>query len=103
MKRSIPKLETISQSISSHQVYYKFNKMDDHLSEKYRKGRISAAKWLNDLIYFYFQKESSFLEEFKKHIQEQKKELSKLNDGDYKQGLFDELNIIEEMIEDRAK
>jgi len=55
------------------------------------------------LIYFYIQKENNFVNEFKDHIQEQKKKLSELNDGDYRQGLFDELNIIEGMMDDRNK
>ncbi|WP_375723608.1 hypothetical protein LXN10_14010 [Arcobacter sp. KX21116] len=42
-----------------------------------------------------------FLLEFKEHIQEQKKKLSDLKDGDFKQGLYEELNIIEDMINDR--
>ncbi|MGA1932618.1 hypothetical protein ACH5BF_07830 [Arcobacter sp. YIC-464] len=99
MKKSLPKLEQLSKSLSSHQTYYKFNKMDEHLSEKYRKGRVSAAKWLNELIFFYLEKESTFIVEFKEHIQKQKAKLSNLKDGDFKQGLYDELNIIEDLLD----
>jgi len=101
MKKSIHKLENISQTLNSHQTYYAFNKIDTHLSEKYRKGRINAAKWLNELIYFYIQKEKHIIIEFKDNIQEQKKQLSLLEDGDFKDGLFDELNLIEDIIDDR--
>lgn len=101
MKKSLYKLEQISQSLNSHQTYYQFNKMEDHLTDKYRKGRINAAKWLNELIYYFIEKESMFLLEFKEHIQEQKKKISNLEEGDFKQGLFDELNIVEDMISDR--
>lgn len=100
MKRSLYKLEKISQSLNTHEVYYKFNK-DLEASEKYRKGRVSAASWLNKLIYYFVQKENGFIEEFKNHIQDKKKTLSDLNEGDFKQGLYDELNIIEEMLNDR--
>ncbi|KAB7889536.1 hypothetical protein [Poseidonibacter ostreae] len=100
MKKSLYKLEQISQSLNSHEVYYKFNK-DLDASDKYRKGRINAAKWLNELIYYFIQKESMFLVEFKEQIQEQRKKLSDLEDGDFKQALFDEFNIIEDMISDR--
>lgn len=100
MKRSLYKLEKISQSLNTHEVYYKFNK-DLEASEKYRKGRVSAASWLNELIYYFVQKENGFIEEFKNHIQDKKKTLSDLNEGDFKQGLYDELNIIEEMLNDR--
>lgn len=101
MKKSIYKLEQISKSLNSHQTYYNFNKQDCNISSKYRKGRVSAAKWLNELIFYFIQKESSFIYEFKTHIQEQKKKLLNLEDGDFKDGLFDELNIIEEMLNDR--
>ena len=103
MKRSLPKFERLSTSLTSHMTYYKFNKMDKHISEKYRKGRINAAKWLSDLIYYYVQKESSFTSEFKEHIQNQRKEISNIKDGDFKQGLYDELNIIEELLDGRIK
>ena len=103
MKKSLPKLEKISKSISSHETYYTFNKMDEHLSEKYRKGRINAAKWLNELIYLYLQKESNFINEFKELIQEQKKKLHNLKDNDFKQSLFDELNIWKKFNKDYYK
>jgi hypothetical protein len=47
------------------------------------------------------QKENNFIDEFKDNIQDQKKKLSELNDGEYKQGLFDELNIIKGFLNDR--
>lgn len=101
MKNSLHQLTKISETVSSHQTYYKFNKMDKHLTEKYRKGRVNTAKWLNELIYYFIQKESSFIIEFKEQIQEQKKNLSDLEDGDFKQGLFDELNLIENIVNGR--
>ena len=39
--------------------------------------------------------------EFKELMQQQKIDLSNLEDSDFKQGLFDELNAIEEMVNDR--
>lgn len=55
------------------------------------------VKWINLFLY---PKRKNFINEFKEQIQLQKKSLSDLNDGDFKQGLFDELNIIEEMLDD---
>lgn len=97
MKNSRPILEKISDQCFSHTRIFKFNE-DIDVSQKYRKGRITASQWLNELTYYYIQKESNFLEEFKEHIQSQKKELSNIKEGDYKQGLFDQLNSIEELI-----
>lgn len=61
--------------------FIKFNK-DLDASDKYHKGRVNTATWLNELIYYYIQKESKFILEFKKHILDKKK------------SLYDELNII---------
>ncbi|WP_375723609.1 hypothetical protein LXN10_14015 [Arcobacter sp. KX21116] len=55
MKKSLYKLEQISQSLNSNQTYFKFNK-DLEASDKYRKDRVNSAKWLNELIYYFIQK-----------------------------------------------
>jgi hypothetical protein len=39
-----------------------------------------------------YKKESKFVAEFKEHIQDKKKSLSDLNDGDFKQSLY--MNLI---------
>lgn len=100
MERSLVKLEKISESLSSHQTYYTFNKIDEHLSEKYRKGRVNTAKWLNELIYHFIKREAKFIDEFKEHIQEQRKKMSGLNEGDFKEGVYDELTIVEKLLEE---
>ena len=91
----------ISDKCYSHTTIYKFNK-DIDVSEKYRKGRITASQWLNELIYHYINKEKMFLKEFKKHIQQQKADIHKLRNGEYKKGLYDQLNEIEGLIDDRT-
>jgi len=102
MKKSLQILEEISSKCSSHTTIYKFNK-DIPVSEKYREGRITASTWLNDLIYYYISKERSFINEFQGHIQEQKIKLDMLNEGEYKKGIYDQLNEIENMVNDRVK
>ena len=75
--------------------------MYEHLSEKYRKGRVNASKWMNELIWMYIQEESEFVIKFKEHLQVQKMTMSELSDGEFKQGLFDELNLIEDLLDDK--
>lgn len=101
MKNSIHILRQISETLSNHQTFYTFNKMDEELSEKYRKGRVNASKWMNELIWMYIEKESNFILEFKEHLQQQKLNISELVDGEFKQGLFDELNLIEDLLDDK--
>ena len=56
----------------------------------------------NILKYLFFSLfESQFIVEFKEHIQEQKKKLSNLEEGDFKQGLYDKLNLVEDILNDR--
>lgn len=103
MKKSLPQLEIISKKLSSHQTYYSFNKMDTHLSSKYRSGRIKASKWMNELIYFFIEKESKLILEFKEQLDEQKKKSQDLKEGDFKQGLLDELNEIKKILDDNDR
>ena len=100
MKKSLPQFETISEILNSNQTYYSFNKMDTHLSPKYRSGRIKASKWMNELIYFFIEKESKLILEFKEQLDEQKKKSQDLKEGDFKQGLLDELNEIKKILDD---
>jgi len=100
MKKSLDILEQLSYKLNSHTTFYKFNETID-VSKRYRKGRVDASLWLNDLVFYFIQKEKSFLLEFKEEIQKQKKKLEDIKDGDYKSGLYDELNSIEDSINDR--
>jgi len=94
MKKSIKILEEISQKCYSDTTIYKFSKNLD-LPDKYKKGRIDASSWINDLIYYYIQKEKNFLTEFIQHMQDQKDVIAILNEGDYKNGLYDQLQEVE--------
>ena len=99
MKKSILILEEISQKCYSDTTEFKYSK-DNSISDKYKKGRVDASTWVNELIYHYVQKEKSFLQEFKQHIKDQKEIISIIKNGDYKQGLYDQLQIIEGRIDD---
>ena len=70
-------------------------------SDKYKKGRVDALRWINEIIYHFIQKEKNFLNEFKQHIQDQKDIIVDINDGDYKNALYDQLNEIEVKLDDR--
>jgi len=99
MKKSLDVLEQLSHKLNSHTTFYKFNETIE-ATDKYKKGRVDASLWLNDLVFYFVQKEKGFLFEFKDEIQKQKKKLESVKDGDYKNGLYDELNIIEDTIND---
>lgn len=93
MEKSLKLLEAISTECDCD--YTEFAFRNSKYSEKYKKGRVSASKWINELFYHYIQKEKNFIYEFKAHLEEQKISISQLKEGDYKQGLFDQLSKIE--------
>ena len=94
MKKSIEILEVISQRCQNHTTRFKYGKYLDE-SEKYKKGRVAASSWINELVFYFIQKEKRFLLEFREHLEEQRKMALNLKDGDYKSGLLDEISEIE--------
>lgn len=100
MEKSIKILEDLSSDCMQEKTRYQFSKMLQE-SEKYKKGRIDALNWINDIIYHFIQKEKNFLSEFKQHIQDQKDIIANINDGDYKDALYDQLNEIEVKLNER--
>ena len=100
MNTSIKTLEIISEHLNTHISFYKYNSKID-LSEKYKKGRIDASLWLNDLIWFFLKKEKNFLKDFENEISLQKNKLNDIKSLEYKKGLIDELNTIKDFINDR--
>jgi len=100
MEKSIKILEELSGDCIQEKTRYQFSKMIKK-SEKYKKGRIDALNWINDIIFHFMQKEKNFLNEFKQHIQDQKDIIVTINDGDYKNALYDQLNEIEVRLNDR--
>lgn len=87
-------LEKISKNCSSQITYYTFNKTTLDVSDKYREGRLSALKYIGELIFYYLQEEKSLSNRFKEQIDKQMKQNSCLVDNDYKNGLYDALNNI---------
>lgn len=100
MDKSIEILEEISSKCLGHKTRYNYGKHLDE-SDKYKRGRVNDSSWINELIYFFVQKERNFITEFKEHLNQQKKEEQTFKDGDYKRGLLDEIQIIEELLYDK--
>lgn len=100
MEKSIKILEDLSSDCVQEKTRYQFSKMI-HKSDKYKKGRVDALTWINDIIYHFIQKEKNFLNEFKQHIEDQKDIIANINDGDYKNALYDQLKDIEDKLDDR--
>ncbi len=97
MKKNLEHIEKISRECSEKITYYRYN---DHLpySLKYKKGRITSATWINEICFYFIQKEKRFLNEFINILEKKAEELDQLNNGDYKQGLLDEINEIKKSL-----
>ena len=100
MNKSSQKLEQISRQCERHISFYKYNSQNT-ISDKYKKGRVDASLWLNEMIYFFLNKEKNFLNDFDEEIKRQKVKVKNVKNPNYKQGLIDELSIIQELIHDR--
>ncbi len=91
-------LEEVSKHCSNQITYYKFNKTTLHISNKYRGGRLAALKYIGELSFYYLQEEKSIKHKFREQILKQIQQNSCLNDNDndndYKDGLYDALNVI---------
>jgi|AntRauTorcE11898_2_1112593.scaffolds.fasta_scaffold79980_1 hypothetical protein len=101
MEKSIKILEDLSKQCVAEKSSYEFSKTMDK-SDKYRKGRVDALNWINDIIYHFIQKEKNFIPEFLQHIKDQKDIIYNIKDGDYKNALYDQLHEIEVKINNRT-
>lgn len=87
-------LENISKNCSNQITFYTFNKNTLLVSDKYRKGRLTALEYIRELIFYYLQEEKGIKHRFKEQILMQMQQNSCLNDSEYKDGLYDALNDI---------
>ncbi len=87
-------LEEVSNHCSTQITHYTFNKTTLQVRDKYREGRLTALKYVGELIFYYLQEEKSIKHKFKEQILKQMKQNSCLNDCDYKDGLYDALNDV---------
>lgn len=98
MKKSIEILTEVHEELINKKVYYQFNKIDTNLSQKYRKGRISASNWIGEVVYLFIEKEKNFINEFNNIIDKQKEDLLNLKDGDFKNGLLEQLDEVKQLL-----
>lgn len=87
-------LEKISKHCSNELTLYKFNTTTLQINDKYREGRLTALKYLEELTYYYLQEEKRIQEQFKEQVTKQLKLHSCLDDKEYKRGLYDALNEV---------
>ncbi len=85
-------LERVSKHCSNELTMYKFNTTTLQVTDKYRKGRLTALKYIGDLTFHYLQAEKHIQQEFHDQILKQMQSNSCLEDTDYKDGIYDALN-----------
>ncbi len=89
-------LEIISKHCHNELTYYRFNKSTLQVSDKYREGRLTALKYIGELVYYYLQEEKKIQEAFNAQIHKQLEKYSTLEENEYKRGMFDALEMIVE-------
>jgi len=87
-------LDEVSKHCSNQIIFYRFNKNTLQITDKYREGRLTALKYIGELIFYYLQEEKSIKDKFTEQLDKQMKQNSCLGDSDYKRGLYDALNDI---------
>ena len=85
-------LENLSRHCHNQITLYRFNTTTLEINDKYREGRLAALNYLSELSLYYIQEEKRLKECFREQILVQMQSNASLNDGDYKQGLYDALN-----------
>ena len=93
-------LEELSERCSEQLTKYKYNKGLD-VSDKYRKGKITALSYILELIYHFFERDKLLKKEFNEILASQINDAKSLNDGDYKKALNETLNWISELIKNQ--
>ena len=92
-------LEKISEDLSSELTKYKYNK-SINISDKYRKGKISSITYIQDLVYYFFQRDKELMLEFESIIDTQIETINSLNDGDYKKSAIEVLKGVKTSIKE---
>ncbi len=85
-------LDKVSKHCSNQLTLYKFNTTTLQVNKKYREGRLTALEYIGELTYYYLQEEKKIQQEFHEQIYKQIELHACIEDGDYKQGLYDVLN-----------
>ena len=83
-------LENISNDCLTQITKYKYNKNLD-MSDKYRKGSITALEYTLDLIYHFYEKDKKLKTEFETILTSQIEYIQSINDSEYKEGLIEAL------------
>ena len=87
-------LEDISQHCFTNMVPFKHSKHLYRGSLKYRKGRITAYDWINNLTYYYLKQEENLKDKFILNLKFKLEEIEILNNGEYKKGIRDSIDEI---------
>ena len=91
-------LEKISCHCAHQLTLYRFNTGTLKISQKYRKGRLSALEYLGERTFYYMQEEKRIQENFREQILRQMQTYSCLEESEYKNGIYDALNeVLDEM------
>jgi len=98
MKSSKEVLSDLSKECYNQITHYKFNRGTLHVPEKYRKGRLDGLQYISELTLYYMQKEKALQKEFEDEVLKQIEKMHCLNNGAYKQGIYDALYEFESLV-----
>jgi len=88
-------LEDISTNCLSQLTKYKFNKQLD-VSDKYRAGKLASLDYIQQLIYYFYERDRELKKEFQEIIEKQIIDAHKLKEGDYQTAVTETLKWVQE-------
>jgi hypothetical protein len=94
VKTTLDILSDLSKHTYNQITFYRFNKGILQVSDKYRKGRLTALNYVAKLTLYYMNIEKSLPRQLQEQINKQMEQNSCLNSGEYKDGMYDALNEI---------
>ncbi len=80
---------------------YSFGSKNLKLNESYKKGQLTVYNWIDELCFYYLQKDKELQNEFKNEIILNFEEIKKMNNSLYKDGLISAFENIKKFIEDK--
>ncbi|WP_457607940.1 hypothetical protein [Nitratifractor sp.] len=94
-------LERLNEEAFNRLTHYRYNH-SEKMSERYRRGRISALKWFCELSAFYLEREAALPGELREKIRRERGRIEWMPPGPYRRGIEDTVREMERILEEES-
>ena len=92
-------LEALSQFCYVSKTPYTFAKRNGAHAQKYRKGIVQIYEWVDELCYFYLQKEKELPRQLQERLRQKRQVFSQMPPCEYRDGLIAGIDHILDFID----